>query len=867
MRVLVSAILLSMAGHLSANNVLTYENAKQRSLAVSNVQYQLQMQLTAESPLYQGEIDLRFYLKDTKNLFLDFSEHGNKIKDLSINGKKSPYRWENSKIYLPEEALKLNAENHVHILFTNTFSNEGKGLHRFVDPEDKQDYIYSNLEPYYANEVFPHFDQPDLKAVYELSVSAPKHWEVIANSRESEVKELNPQYRMWKFQASPKMSSYLFALTAGPFAKWESKSFSGIPLRLFVRKTLAKYIDDKDWFKMTQESLAFQEKSFDYPYPFKKYDQILVPEFANGAMENIGAVIFNEDSYVQRGTPTPLERSDMMDTLSHEMSHMWFGDLVTMKWWDDLWLNESFATFMSYLTIEKTYKTLNLPDPSLSFNASAKLSASLEDSYKSTTHPIVGTVKDTDEAVSSFDAITYEKGASVLKQLYFYVGEEAFFKGLRKYFKQHAFSNTTRHDFLQALSEASGLNLNKWDEEWLRSKGTNSISVDLKVDGDKIKSMTIDQEPDPMDKLLRTHRTLVGLYKYDAQGALKLYKSIPVTYQGAQTEVKEAIGENVPDLVFPNDSDYDLVNISLDAKSLETVYKSLHKVESPLLRQQLYSTLWFMLRNSKVSANEYIKLVTQHALHEDNIIVLDSALSSLRSARTYVPKKSREAASKLISHLLWQRLQKAEPGSPLQTLLFDHYLASATNEHGKELQSWLEGKASPAGMKLDQDRRWSILSALSEMQYAQLASLLQKEKQRDSSSRGLVRAMLVEISAPKVSVKKKWYKEISTPGRMVSRDARTVMGHFQYVLNENLTDFVMEDYFSSILKQVAANEFENKVAHFVKSMYPISYPASFETKVGAFLKEHPELPSLVRKAMLKSVEDSERVRLARLKFQ
>lgn len=848
-------------------NFLTFENALHRSDAVTNIRYKLHIHLTSDNSEYQGEANLRFNLKDTQNIFLDFSDQeGAKISEIQINKKRSAYRWEEGKIYLASENLKLK-ENEVRILFSNSFSNKGKGLHRFVDREDKEVYIYSNLEPYYANEIFPHFDQPDLKASYELSVSAPKHWQVIANTLETEKKRKGENFTLWKFKETQNFSSYLFAMIAGPFAKWESKSSSGIPLRIFARKTLAKYINTTDWFAMTEHSFAFMEKEFNYPYPFNKYDQILVPEFSAGAMENVGAVTFNEDLFIQRGTPTPLDRLQTMEVLAHEMSHMWFGNLVTMKWWDDLWLNESFATFISYLTAEANSKELNLLDPWLSFNANAKFAAYLEDGYRSTTHPIVGTVRNTDEAMSTFDSITYRKGASVLKQLYFYVGKEAFYKGVRSYFKKHAFGNTTRHDFLQSLSEASGLDLKSWDNEWLRSRGTNRIQVEIKTDENKIQRLLIKQFPDPMDHLLRTHRTIVGLYKYDKHGALTLFKSIPVTYQGAETEIKEAVGLESPALVFPNVSDFDLVNITLDAKSLETAYKSLSHIDDSLLRQQLYMTLWYMLRDAEISAKEFVVLATKHAANETDITVLNDVLDNLRIAITYVAKNSRVASNALVSDFLWERLEKAEPNSALQTLLFDHFLVFATAKHGKRLESWLEGKQTLAGLLIDQDRRWNILGSLAAMQYPQASKLIKKEKKRDTSSRGLVKSMVAEVRSPVLSVKKKWYAKLSTPGKMVATDARAVMGAFQNILAEDLTGFVSKDYFSSILKQIAAKEFDSKVAHFAAAMYPITYPQTFEVELAKFVKEHPELPSVVRKAMLKRAEDSEKIRTARLKFQ
>ncbi len=857
---------LSKAGP-NMMNFLTYEDAKQRAESLAQIHYKVALNLSADKTEYDGEVDIDVFVKKNENIFLDFSTDQSKIIKLTINNKPSSYRFEDKKIYIPAENLKVNSKNSIHIQFSRSFSKQGKGFHRFVDPEDKEVYIYSNLEPYFANEILPLFDQPDLKASYTLSVKAPKHWELITNTLESYKKDLNDNYQVWYFQSTAPMSSYVFALIAGPFKKWESKCANGLPLRLFARKTIAKHVQVEDWFAMTKNSFSFFEKEFEYPYPFKKYDQILVPEFDSGAMENIGAVTFNEDRFIQRGVPTPHDRIFSMIVIAHEMSHMWFGNLVTMKWWDDLWLNESFAEFMSFLAVEATAKDLNLLDPWVFFNSDVKFYSYIEDSYSSTTHPIVGTVRNTDEAFSSFDSITYRKGASALKQLYYFVGKEAFYKGLQSYFKKYEYSNTTRYDFLQALSKASGLDLRQWDEEWLRSKGTNSISVELKVSGDKIQSLAIKQNPDPMDALLRTHRTLLGLYKYDSLGKLNLYKTIAVTYKGALTEIVEAKGLEVPDLVFPNVMDYDLVNVTLDSKSLDSVLKSLSQIENTLQRQQLYSTLWFMVRNRDLSAAEFINLCVKHSVNEEDVTIMNLVMRLTVNALSYINKETRSASNDRVAGSIWKRLEKAAPGSALQTLLFDFMLSVATLDYSPKFLAWLQGKNLLKGLRLDQDRRWNLIVALSTMGEKKVTEIIEKEKQKDPSSRGILFAKIAEISSPDLSVKKKWYAELSQPGKLVSTDARELMVRFQNIMREDFTSFTNEDYFESILRQLKGKDFEAKVAAYATYLYPLTFPEDFEQRVKGFVKKNVELPNVVRKALLKRVEDSERVRLARTKFQ
>lgn len=847
-------------------NFLTYEDAKLRGESIDNVSYKLHVNLTEKNTEYDGNISIEFLAKKAENIFLDFSSKEGKIKQLSINGKKSTYRFEDSKVHLSAENMKVGEVNTIEVVFKSHHSKNGKGFYRFEG--DKEVFVCSNLEPYYANEMFPHFDQPDKKAEYELTVKAPKHWEVISNTREIEKEDVDTLNRFWKFKKTGKISSYVFALIAGPFKVWESKSLSGISLRIFARKAIADYVNTQDWFEMTKKSFAFFEKQFDYAYPFEKYDQILVPEFGAGAMENVGAVTFNEDRFVRRGQPTPSDRFLTMVVLAHEMSHMWFGNLVTMKWWDDLWLNESFAEFMSFLATEANAKELDLLDPWVVFNADAKFSAYIEDAYKSTTHPIVGEVRNTDEALSSFDRITYEKGASALKQLYFYVGKDAFYKGLRKYFKDHAFSNTTRHDFLKALSEASGLDLKKWDEEWLRSKGTNQITVAVEYSQSKIKSLKIKQYPDPIQGLLRTHRTLVGLYKYDARGFLSLYKTVPITYQGSETIVEEAKGLIPADLIFPNTSDYDLANVVLDEKSLASTMNSLSLVEDTLLRHQLYISLWFMVRNRDISPQQYIDLAIKHTVNEKDLTILDDVIGNIRQkALLYIDKDQRQAYIDKVAQYIWERLQNAEAGSALQTLYFDHFVAGVSKKYESTLIAWLDETEKLPGFVLDADRRWNVVKALAFLSSPKIKTYISKEKQRDGSKRGLLRAKLAELAQPDLSVKKKWYKEFTSPGKLVATDARVLMGNFHDIRHEELTDFVADDFLISVLKQLRAKEYDVKVEHFASSMYPLTFKEEVEKKTLDFIQTNAELPVHIKKALLKRIEDSQRIRQVRNKFK
>src|SRR6185312_5421090 len=392
------------------------------------------------------------------------------LSSFKVNGATAAPVSSGDFFALPKDALRAG-ENVVEVSFTHPYSVDGSGLYRFQDPEDERVYLYSNFEPYAAHRLFPCFDQPDLKATYALSVDAPAAWTVVSTSRERGI-EASGRRRVWTFEKTPRLSTYVFSVHAGPYHVWTSTA-GAIPLRLFARESLARYVDADEWLDVTRRGLDFYGQYFDLPYPFRKYDQLIVPDFNEGAMENVGAVTFGE-RYVSRSTQTLDEREEAADTILHEMAHMWFGDLVTMKWWDGLWLNESFATYMAALSRARATRYTRAWQ---TFFGDMKEWAYRED-QRETTHPIEAVVPDTGEAFANFDGITYGKGASVLKQLAFLLGENEFRDGVRRYLKDHAYGNTEESDFFGAMTRASGQDLSAWRKDWLDAAGVNTVRAD-----------------------------------------------------------------------------------------------------------------------------------------------------------------------------------------------------------------------------------------------------------------------------------------------------------------------------------------------------------------------------------------------------
>ncbi|GIW12668.1 MAG: hypothetical protein KatS3mg062_0107 [Tepidiforma sp.] len=513
------------ASHDAPRDVLTQQEAEERAARVSNVSYDIALDLQDRATGYRGSVTINFDLSGDGDLFLDF--RGRSIERLEVNGRaiESPM-WNGYRLWLPADCLA--AHNTVHMAYENDFDHEGDGFHQFVDPEDGQEYLYTNFEPYESHRLFPQFDQPDIKAAYRLTVTAPAGWELIHNTAPASVAWEPDGRRRWDFHPTRRFSTYLFALIAGPYHVVRDRHGT-VDLGLFCRRSLARYLDAVEIFEVSKQGLDFYSDFFGVPYPFGKYDQVFVPEFNSGAMENVAAVTHNE-YMVFRDPPTMNQRRSRAEVILHEMAHMWFGNLVTMRWWNDLWLNESFATYMSYLCMERATK---FDSGWLDFASSLKNWAYRQDQLV-TTHPIAGRVDDTDQTFLNFDGITYGKGASVLKQLVAAVGLEGFREGMREYFRRHAWGNATLEDFLSAIESGSGASLRDWAHLWLETPSLNTIAARWEADGDRIARFVLQQTAPEEYPFLRPHRLDVGLAREEEAGLRVTV--LPAEIAGAEAE-------------------------------------------------------------------------------------------------------------------------------------------------------------------------------------------------------------------------------------------------------------------------------------------------------------------------------------------
>jgi aminopeptidase N len=673
------------------------------------------------------------------------------------------------------------------------YSNSGEGLHRFSDPEDGQVYLYTQFEPADAKRMFACFDQPDLKATFTLHVVAPFDWQVISNTGGRTIEAGPAGSQLAHFEPTKRISTYLVALIAGPYAK-VTDLHEGIPLGLYCRASLAKYLDADELFRVTKQGFDFYHRVFDYPYPFDKYDQLFVPEFNAGAMENAGAVTFLED-YVFRSKVSRAKYERRAETILHELGHMWFGDLVTMRWWDDLWLNESFATYISTLCqAEATEYTTAWT----TFANTEKAWAYAQDQLPST-HPIAADIPDVAAVEVNFDGITYAKGASVLKQLVAYVGREEFLAGVRRYFRKHEYGNTTLHDLLGPLSESSGRDLTEWVEQWLKTSQVNTLRPMFELTNDgRYRSFAIEQTAVAEHPVLRNHRLAVGLYSEGPDGLTRSSR-LELDVAGARTEVPELAGHPAADLVLVNDDDLTYAKLRLDDRSLGTLRTRIGAMPDPLARALCWSAAWDMTRDAELPAREWVQLVLAGVDAEGEISVVQALLGRVQAALTSYtdPSWAPTGWAALADHAM-SALQTAPAGSDMQ-LQWSRTLASAarTEEHAAVLRGLLDGSRTVEGLVVDADARWAFLSGLVAIGAAGDAEI-DAEAERDATATGVRRAATARALRPTAESKEETWQRAFHDEDVPNAVHEAILQGFWHPAQRDLTAGYVERYFEEI---------------------------------------------------------------------
>lgn len=710
----------------------------------------------------------------------------------------------------------LAADNLLVIEIEAEYSKSGEGLQRSVDPSDGEVYLYSQGETAHIRNMFPCFDQPSLKATFNLTVTTPGHWEAVSNNP-VESKTAKGDLVEWKFSTTPRITTYLDALIAGPYSHVHDvyKGEKEIPLGIYCRKSMMQYLDPEDIFLITKQGFEYFEKTFGLAYPFEKYDQIAVVDFNFGAMENAGAVTFREDVLVFRSHMPDKAYLSRANTILHEMAHMWFGDMVTMFWWDDLWLNESFAEWSSYLALAESTRFKGAWSE---FNCARKNWAYRQDQLSST-HPIIADMVDMEAVNANFDGITYAKGASVLHQLVAHVGRPQFIEGLQKYFAKHAWGNTTLNDLLVELEAASGRTLAPWVNTWLQTAGVNTLRPVLEIDGDTYKSVSISQEAPLVpagSKELRPHRLAVGLYDFSA-GSLKLRKSVELDVAGASTVVTELAGEKVADLLLINDRDLSYAKLRFDERSIATLKSHLGKLDDALARAVTWAAVWDMHRDAEISSPDFLEIAINGLAGESDDAIVNIVLGQLNtSLEAYSKEANRNAYREKLADGLWSLTSNSAPASDLQLLFSRAFALNAhTEEQTANIRALLDGSAP--GLKVDADLRWYFLIALTE-RGATTKAELEAEVAKDNTTTGNLAYETCLAAMPNSEAKAYAFNKGMNDDEATSVRTALVAG-FQRPIQSKLLEPFIDLYFDNLIPVWESRSYE-PAAKFVTGFYP-----------------------------------------------
>ncbi|MBP0461957.1 aminopeptidase N [Streptomyces montanisoli] len=749
----------------------------------------------------------------------------------------------------------LQAENTLVVDAQCAYSRTGEGMHRFVDPEDGEVYLYTQYEPADARRVYANFEQPDLKAPYRFEVTAPDGWQVWNNGAGERGAD-----GVWRFARTKPISTYITAVVAGPY-HYVTDTYRRalpdggeleIPLGAMCRKGLARHFDADDIFLVTKQGLDFFHDNFDFPYPFGKYDQAFVPEYNLGAMENPGLVTFREE-FIYRGKVTEASYERRANVILHEMAHMWFGDLVTMRWWDDLWLKESFADFMGCFSMVEATRFKN---GWITFANNRKAWAYRADQLPST-HPITADIRDLEDAKLNFDGITYAKGAAVLKQLVAYVGREAFLEGARRYFKRHAYGNTELGDLLAVLAETSGRDMAGWARSWLQTAGVNSLTPQVVYGDDgRVAELAVVQDAPESHPELRPHRVAVALYRLTPEGALTAYASTGADVTGPRTVITELAGAERPDLVLVNDEDLTYCKTRLDAASLDTLRAHLGALADPMARALCWSALWNMTRDALLPARDFVALVLAHAGRESDIGVLQMVHAWARSALDhYAAPAWRAEGGRTLAEGALRELRDAEPAGPHQLTWARFFAQVAASDADLALvEGLLSGKEDVPGLDVDQELRWALLAALAAHGRAD-EKAIEAELARDDTASGERHKVRCLASRPSAEVKAAaWDAVVESDALSNALVEATIAGFDQPGQRELLAPYA-EKYFAAIERVWADRSIQIGVL-VVRGLFPdlLDDPATLEA-ARAWLAAHEDAAPALRRLVLEARDD------------
>ncbi len=835
---------------------LTRDEAATRAALLHVERYEVVLDLTTGPTTFRTTTTVRFTARTPgADTWIDFV--GDSVTSVTLNGRAlDPAEvFSDSRIALPG----LAADNVLIVDAIGRYTNSGEGLHRFVDPVDDEVYLYSQFEVPDSRRVYAVFEQPDLKATFAFTATVPDHWVVVSNQPAPQPVPAGEGRATWTFEPTPRISSYITALCAGPYTvQWDSVQGrdATIPMGIFARKSITEFVDYDNLFDCTKTGILFFEKEFDGAFPFAKYDQLFVPEYNAGAMENAGCVTIT-DVYVFRGQASePLVERRAL-TILHELAHMWFGDLVTMKWWDDLWLNESFAEWASSVC---QAEATEWADAWTTFHSHEKTWAYQQD-QQADTHPVYADMRDLVDVAVNFDGITYAKGGSVLKQLVAYVGRDAFREGLRRYFRTHAWGNTTMRDLFVELEAASGRDLSDWARRWLQTSGPSTLGLEITTDSEGIiTGAAMLQTVSGPDPTLRPHR--VGIGRYDLlDGRLTRVGFDEVDVDGPRTEVPALIGHPRPALVLPNDGDLTYAKLDLDPLSLQTALAHIDAFEDSLARSLVLGALWERLRDGKLAPAEFAGVLLRVIPVEEHTVVLRTILRTtkqipsmlLATVRWFLPEALRPQVADQAVTVIRECLEKSVPGSDKQQQLVVAYAALA--RHSDDLtrvRGILEGTVVVPGLSVDQDLRWTLLTQVASAGGVAEADI-DAEARRDPSVAGREQALKARAALPTPAAKEAAWALAIESDTQTNAAVEAIGGGFRRCNDPALLRPFVERYHEMLLPVFSSRSYAI-AERCVKQFYPLDIAdAQLRDRTRSWLADHDDAPAGLRRLVIEQL--------------
>ena len=853
-------------------NLTRVEAGERKAVVSAPIHYWVSLDLTVGAEDFASTTKVTFDAQADASTFLDLI--ANQVTEVVLNGEA----LDPAAVFVDSriELNNLKDHNEVVVKAMCQYSNTGEGLHRSVDPADGNVYLYSQFEVPDARRVYAVFDQPDLKAVFDFDVTAPESWIVLSNQPVRTVESVDgmtldgtlgdhpaERIKRWVFEPTVTMSSYLTAICAGPYAQWhteyENEDGRVVPMGQYCRQSLAEaFAKDVDYlFDVTKKGFAFYARTWGIPYPYAKYDQIYVPEYNAGAMENIGLVTIR-DQYVFESKVTDAMAERRVVTILHELAHMWFGDYVTMKWWNDLWLNESFAEFTSTLA---TAEATEWHDAWATFNSGEK-SWGLNQDQLPTTHPIVAPINDLNDTYVNFDGITYAKGASVLKQLVAYVGRDRFFEGINHYLNNHSYSNATLADLLAELEETSGRDLKAWSAKWLEQAGVNTIAATVEENADgTIASLTLTQTAPADHPVLRPHRLAIGFYDEDGDGRIVRTDRIELDVDGETTVVEQAAGRPRPAFILVNDDDLTYAKLRFDAKSLEFAAENLYRFDDALARSVVWLSLWDMTRDAEFPAERFIDLSLKALATEHESTTFRYALGQVSTtAHHYVAPARRAEVARHVAAELWKLANAAEAGSDEQFQLAGAYLAYGEEgdaEFAANVRGLLDGTVTLPGLEIDNNFRWSLIKALATVNLIDEDGIEAELARRDTTEN---REFALGARASRSTAEaKEWAWNEAIRNESLTNMQLEAVARGCTAAKGGLAEPYAARYFDEI-DWIWTNRTFHMAEALLNNLYPVNAdPAKLVELGDAWLAGHEDADNALRRIILENVDASHRM--------